>query len=154
MTAIEDRLRRLEDQFAISQLRARYCHLLDDRKWTEFVALFTKDGAFSGLESVRGHAALLEFFTRFGQATPDFWHFCTNETVNLDGDTATGRVTLEYLSAADGISYVSAGHYDDVMQRVDGEWKFKSRTITFYYLSPLSQGWAGRPFPGRQAVTA
>ncbi len=146
---LEDRIRRVEDRQEISQLRARYCHLLDDRQWDDFVALFTEDGAFAGLETVQGHAALREFFPRFAAATPDFWHFCCNETVEIDGDTATGRVTLQYLSAADGVSYVSAGHYDDVLQRVDGRWRFRSRTITFYYLAPLSEGWAGRPFPGR-----
>ena len=65
---------------------------------------------------------------------------------------ATGRVTLEYLSATDGVSYVSAGHYDDVMRKIGGQWRFASRKITFYYLSPLTQGWSGRPFPGRAKV--
>jgi len=147
---LEDRIRRLEDEQAIAQLRGRYCHLLDDRLLDDFVALFTEDGQFSGLESVQGRPALREFFGRFAATTPEYYHFCTNGTVTVEGDTATGRITLEYLSAVDGISYVSAGHYDDVMQRVDGRWLFRSRTITFYYLAPLSEGWAGRPFPGRE----
>ena len=146
---LEDRIRRIEDEQAIAQLRARYCHLLDDRHLDEFVALFTEDGLFSGLETVRGHVALREFFGRFAAATSEYYHFCTNGTVTINGDSATGRITLEYLSAIDGISYVSAGHYDDVMQRVQGRWLFRSRTITFYYLAPLSEGWAGRPFPNR-----
>ncbi len=147
---LEDRIRRIEDQQAIAQLRARYCHLLDDRQWDDFVALFDEDGLFSGLETVRGRKALRAFFERFAAATPEYYHFCTNGSADIDGDRATGRITLEYLSAVDGVSYVSAGHYDDVMQRVDGRWLFQSRTITFYYLAPLAQGWAGRPFPGRQ----
>ncbi len=147
---LEDRIRRLEDEQAIAQLRARYCHLLDDRHWDEFVELFTEDGRFSGLETVQGRPALRAFFERFAAATPEYYHFCTNATVELAGDTATGRITLEYLSAVNGVSYVSAGHYDDVLQRVGGRWLFESRTITFYYLAPLTEGWAGRPFPGRQ----
>ena len=147
---LEDRIRRLEDQQAIAQLRAQYCHLLDDRQWDGFVALFAEDGLFSGLETVQGRKALRAFFERFAAATPEYYHFCTNGTVEIDGDRATGRITLEYLSAVDSVSYVSAGHYDDVLHRVDGRWLFQSRTITFYYLAPLAQGWAGRPFPGRQ----
>jgi len=151
--ALERRLRRIEDELAIGQLRARYCHLLDDRKWPEFVDLFTEDGLFCGLKEVQGRDALLRFFQDFAEATEDFWHFCTNGTVEIEGDTARGRISLEYLSVTDGVSYVSAGHYDDVMVRVDGRWRFRSRHITFYFLTPLSEGWAGRPFPGRRAAS-
>jgi hypothetical protein len=52
-----------------------------------------------------------------------------------------------------GQSYVSAGHYDDTLVRVDGQWKFAVRLLTFYFLSPLSEGFAGRPFPGRSAAS-
>ncbi|KAA2212342.1 nuclear transport factor 2 family protein [Teichococcus oryzae] len=150
MASLEQRIQRIEDELAIGQLRARYCHLLDDRDWPAFVELFTPDGVFQGLEAVRGHAALMEFFSqRVPKLAEDFWHFCTNGTVEIDGDTARGRITLEYLSATNGVSHVSAGHYDDVMVRQGGRWRFQSRVITFYYLAPLSQGWAGRPFPGR-----
>ncbi|RKK05245.1 nuclear transport factor 2 family protein [Pseudoroseomonas wenyumeiae] len=150
MTSLEQRIQRIEDELAIGQLRARYCHLLDDRNWPAFIDLFTEDGVFQGLDAVRGHAALMDFFSRrVPELTEDFWHFCTNGTVEIEGDAAKGRITLEYLSVTDGVSYVSAGHYDDVMVRRDGRWRFQSRVITFYYLAPLSQGWAGRPFPGR-----
>lgn len=153
MTSIEERLRRVEDQLEIAQLRASYCHLLDERRWDEFVALFTPDGVFEGLEAVSGHEALHAFFSqRVPKLAEDFWHFCTNGTVELDGDVATGRISMEYLSVTDGVSFVSAGHYDDMMRRVDGRWRFASRKITFYFLSPLSEGWAGRPFPVRGAA--
>ncbi len=150
MKTIEERLKLVEDQLEIAQLRAHYCHLLDERRWDEFIALFTPDGVFEGLEAVCGHAALHAFFSeRVPKLAEDFWHFCTNGTVEVDGDVATGRISMEYLSVTNGVSFVSAGHYDDVMHRVDGRWRFASRKITFYFLSPLSEGWAGRPFPGR-----
>lgn len=146
MSTIEERLQRVEDQLEIGQLRAHYCHLLDEQRWDEFVDLFTEDGSFKGLAEVKGREALLSFF---GKTVPTlgegFWHFCTNGTVDLDRDTATGRISMEYLSVKNGISYVSAGHYDDVMVRVGGRWKFKSRAITFYYFAPLSEGFVGRP---------
>ena len=67
--------------------------------------------------------------------------------MEIDGDRATGRITLEYLSVIGGVSYAAAGHYDDVMERVDGSWRFRSRVITFYYFAPLREGWTGRPMP-------
>lgn len=143
---LEERLRRVEDELAIGQLRARYCHLLDDGDWPAFVDLFTEDGIFQGLKAVQGREALLQFFgTDFPKTTERFWHFCTNGTVEIDGDRATGRITLEYLSIIRGVSHAAAGHYDDVMERVDGRWRFRSRIITFYYFAPLSEGWTGRP---------
>lgn len=147
MTDIEARLRAVEDQLAIADLRARYCHLLDGRRWEEFVGLFTPEGVFDGLSAVRGRAALLEFFGRQVPAmTEEFWHFCSNGTVELDGDRATGRISMEYLSVMNGVSYISAGHYEDEMVRQDGAWRFAARRITFYFLAPLHEGWAGRPF--------
>ena len=145
---LEERLRRVEDELAIGRLRARYCHLLDDRDWPAFVDLFTEDGVFRGLKAVQGRDALLRFFgTDFPETTERFWHFCTNGTVEIDGDRATGRITLEYLSVVGDVSHAAAGHYDDVMQRVDGRWRFRSRAITFYYFAPLGEGWTGRPMP-------
>ena len=121
MTTTDERLRRIEDRLEIADLRARYCHLLDDRRWPEFVDLFTEDGVFSGLESVRGREEIRAFFTeRVPKLAEAFWHFCTDGTIELDGDEARGRISLQYLSIKGGVSYVSAGHYDDTFRRVDG----------------------------------
>jgi hypothetical protein len=146
----EERLRQVEDRLEIQDLRGRYCQLLDDRKWDDFVLLFTADGLFQGLDTVRGRANLRKFFgEQFPQMADDFYHFCSNGTIQVNGDAATGRISLQYLSVIKGASYVSAGHYDDTFARVDGRWLFASRILTFYFLSPLNEGWAGRPFPGR-----
>ena len=145
--SVEERLKLVEDQLEIQQVRARYCHFMDDRKWDDFVLLFTEDGLFQGLEAVRGRANLRKFFGEtFPAMAEDFYHFCSNGTVTVDGDTAKGRITLQYLSVVNGQSYVSAGHYDDALVRVDGQWKFAARLLTFYFLSPLSEGWRGARF--------
>lgn len=145
---LEARIVRMEDELAIGQLRARYCHLLDDMDWPAFIALFTPDGEFEGLSKVKGQEALMRFFSQdVPKIAERFWHFCTNGTVEIDGSRATGRISMEYISTTQGRSYVSAGHYDDVMVKVDGAWKFASRKITFYFYSPLSEGFTGSP-PG------
>lgn len=146
MTTIEQRIQRLEDIDAINQLRAHYCHLLDERDWDAFIDLFTPDGTFKGLAEANGHDELRIFF---GETVPrlgeGFWHFCTNGTVDVHGDTATGRISMEYLSVKGGASYVSAGHYDDHLVRVGDQWRFKARHLTFYYFAPLEKGFIGRP---------
>lgn len=143
---LETRLTRIEDELAIGQLRARYCHLLDDMQWEEFVDLFTEDGEFDGLSKVQGRDALMRFFSHdVPKIAERFWHFCTNGTVEINADMAVGRISMEYISTTNGVSYVSAGHYDDVMLKEGGRWKFKSRKITFYFYSPLSEGFTGAP---------
>lgn len=142
--SIESRIQRIEDELEIGQLRARYCHLLDDMQWEPFIDLFTDDGVFEGLNRVQGKKELMKFFSQdVPKVAERFWHFCTNGTIDIDGDVATGRISMEYVSITNGVSYVSAGHYDDVCVREDGRWKFKSRKITFYFYSPLSEGFTG-----------
>lgn len=146
MQDLEARLRRVEDRQEIAELRARYCHVLDGRRWDELAELFTEDGVFDGLARVEGREAIRRFFsTRVPALGEGFWHFCTNGTVDLDGDRAAGRISMEYLSVKDGVSYVSAGHYDDELARVDGRWRFRVRRIEFYYFAPLSEGFVGQP---------
>ncbi len=143
-SSLEQRLQKVEDELEIIRLRARYCHLLDDMQWDDFVDLFTEDGVFEGLSKVSGHQEIMRFFSQdVPKVAEQFWHFCTNGTVQVDGDTATGRISMEYISISNGVSYTSAGHYDDVMVRENGVWKFKSRKITFYFYSPVSEGFTG-----------
>lgn len=146
MNDFEQRLRRIEDRQAIAELRAYYCHVLDDRNWEQLAQLFTEDGEFQGLAHVTGRAAILRFFRdTVSTIAEGFWHFCTNATVSLDGDRATGRISMQYLSVKKGVSYVSAGHYDDELRREGDIWRFRKRKITFYYFAPLSEGFTGRP---------
>lgn len=143
---IETRLKALEDRAEIADLRARYCHVLDHRDWDALTEMFTEDGEFNGLAHARGRDEILEFFSGFVDGMAEgFWHFCTNATIELDGDRATGRTSMQYLSVKQGVSYVSAGHYDDRLERVEGAWKFRERKITFYYFAPLSEGFVGKP---------
>ncbi|MBB1492318.1 nuclear transport factor 2 family protein [Paracoccus sp. MC1854] len=146
MNDLDARLRAVEDRQAISELRAHYCHVLDARDWDALATLFTADGEFQGLAHVTGRDAIHRFFsTTVDRLAEGFWHFCTNATVQLDGDTATGRISMQYLSVKKGVSYVSAGHYDDELRREDGLWRFRKRQITFYYHAPLSEGFVGSP---------
>lgn len=145
-TDIETRLKAIEDRTEIAELRARYCHVLDHRDWDTLANMFTEDGEFNGLAHAKGRAEIHQFFSGFvNDMAEGFWHFCTNPTIDLDGDSATGRISMQYLSLKKGVSYVSAGHYDDRFQRVDGTWKFRERKITFYYHAPLSEGFVGKP---------
>ncbi|MDQ3157456.1 MAG: nuclear transport factor 2 family protein [Actinomycetota bacterium] len=144
---LEARVRRLEDMHDIGQLRARYCQYLDDGRWDDLVELFTPEGAFVGLSTVRGRAELRNFFAELHVGPLQaWWHFSSNETIDLDGDVATGQTWLDQPCVVDGEAHIAAGRYADRLRRCDdGRWRFEERQVSFFFWSPAEAGWS----PGR-----
>ena len=143
MTKIDDlatRIARIEDRIAISELRARYSFLVDHGKGREAVDLFTDDGEFHGpIRSYRGRDEQIAHYE--SHVLSGTWHFICNEIIDIDGDDATGKCYCEMPCVFKDESYVCACQYDDVLVKQQGTWKFKSRTVTFYYFVPLKEGW-------------
>lgn len=156
MTDIEARIRALEDRAEIAELRARYCAYLDAHDWDALVQLYTEDGEFHGMGVAKGRNELRAFYARVSHEAFDaFWHFSSNETIELDGDRATGETYLNQPSVIDGVAYACAGRYRDEFVRQEGRWLFARRRVSFFYFAPLAEGWApGRIVPNnaRQAA--
>ena len=153
---LEARISRLEDLHEIAQLRARYCHYLDDGRWDDLVELFTEDGSFVGLSTATGRDQLRTFFAGLQQgALQAWWHFSSNETIDLDGDRATGETWLDQPCVVDGQAHIAAGRYADRMTRcTDGRWRFEERKVSFFFWSPVDQGWAPGEFSYAPASAA
>ncbi|MFE1082680.1 nuclear transport factor 2 family protein [Brevibacterium sediminis] len=152
---LEERITRLEDIHEIGQLRARYCQALDDGRWEDLADTFTEDGAFVGLSTARGRAEMLEFFPQLNSSTvTSWWHFSSNETVELDGDTAAGTTWLLQPCVVDGESQIAAGRYEDTMVRTAHGWRFQERRVSFFFWSSLESGWDAARFSFPPAVDA
>lgn len=145
------RIKAIEDRQAIEQLlMGDYPRALDSANWAAYGALFAKDGELvmqGGATKRTGPAAITEFFTKLpafgGQAapttpsacpvppgTPRTMHVVTNLSLHIDGDTATDQAYWETIATRDCKSVVAgAGHYEDVLRREDGKWKFAKREI-------------------------
>jgi ketosteroid isomerase-like protein len=55
---------------------------------------------------------------------------CVPCMIAIDGDTATARVqTQEILKAKDAKARHVGGLYEDALRKIDGEWRFTSRTF-------------------------
>jgi hypothetical protein len=137
------RVQRLEDLHALQQLRAQYCQALDDGRWDELAELFTPEGAFVGLSTARGRSELRSFFADLqnGPLTA-WWHFSSNETLELSGDLAAGETWLLQPCVVDGRSQLAAGRYTDRMIRCDdGRWRFEERKVRFFWWVDLDHGW-------------
>lgn len=154
--SVSARVQRLEDLHELQQLRANYCQHLDSGRWDELVELFTQDGAFVGLSTARGREDLRSFFSELQQGPLSaWWHFSSNETLEVDGDRATGQTWLLQPCVVEGESQLAAGRYVDQMVRCsDGRWRFEERRVLFFWWSDLQTGWEPGTFVWPPALAA
>jgi hypothetical protein len=75
--------------------------------------------------------------------------FFTNHVIRIQGDHATATCSLENRATRADQSLIGAGRLHDECQKVNGEWKFKSRRVEMFYFVPLSEGWAKATEPGK-----
>jgi ketosteroid isomerase-like protein len=136
-------IRRLADLEAIRDLARRYAHCVWQRDVKGAIDLFTDDGVMDTGDrpAIRGRAALLEAYQAMvgGAELHPFVH---NHVVELEGDRATGTCYLDLRATLEGRSMIGSGWYDDEYARVEGGWRFRSRTLRMVYLVPLREGWA------------
>lgn len=129
------RLQRLEDLAEIERLFYEYRRHLDARDMYSYSRLFCRDGEWTGRTGSAvgpdGIQAMLEANLAPNPAPPGAtsWHIVSNPLIDLDGDGATASTTWALIRRADGDEpkVVLLGHYDDVLAREDGHWRFKRR---------------------------
>ncbi len=166
MSAVEERIeaeeikglravvQELKDIEEIKQLKARYCYLVDERRWDELAELWTEDavahygfwGDFSGKEEI-----MEKFFRGMVEPAASFFvHMVHNPVIKVQGDFATGSwyLTAQSTSTFTGTNQAVwvMGRYDDEYQRVGGAWKIKVLNFEFKYFTPYEEGWAKTPF--------
>ncbi len=128
----------IRDRFAICELKARYCRLLDTKQWEAWAQLFTEDyvldvSAAGGGPPIEGRdAAMASVFGSIGDAvTAHQVHF---PEITLNGDEARAIFPMQdrvifgpgkTLAAITGF-----GHYHDNLVRRDGTWKIARLKLT------------------------
>jgi hypothetical protein len=142
-SAVERRLALLEDRFALAELRTLFCQYTDEQRWDDLVSLFAEDGVLEIRDAVEGRAAIREFVGHLPEVWQFWWHFISNETAEIEGDSAEGVSYFNAPFAMDGASMNALGRYDDSFVRVDGEWKFSRRVLSFAVSAPVADGWTG-----------
>jgi hypothetical protein len=139
--SLEQRIALLEDRAAISELLARFCLLADQRRWRELVELYTVDGIFDVQGPVQGREAILETVSHLPDVWDHWFHFVSNEIIEVSGDGATAVSYFNAPFVAGGQSFNALGRYDDALERVDGVWQFSRRVLSFSVNAPVSEGW-------------
>ena len=133
-----------EDRREISDVLVRYATGIDRRDWPLLRSVFTEDceldygeiGAFVGVDAV------VQFMADTHLWAGHTLHRITNQSVEVDGDTATARAYVDALiMAQDNASGVDAvGFYDDELVRTDTGWRIRRRRFTTVLMRTVHPG--------------
>jgi hypothetical protein len=122
----------LDDRLAILALMVRYNHAVDSGDGAAFAECWTDDGRFQGSTArAEGREELLALPPMLRARTPLTRHWNSNVVIEGDGDEARTSVYVLVVDVGEpGPTLRSSGIYSDTLRRVDGEWRFVTRTVT------------------------
>jgi len=130
---LETIVNELADREAIRALPQRYCDCVWRGDVAGVVDLFAEYGSFSisgGGRKRRAHGRS-ELLKTYGSdlSTIKPRPYIHNHVIELKGNRASGRCYLEVRNAADNMSLMGTGYYNDEYVKVGEEWKFQSRSF-------------------------
>ena len=148
---LEEMVQELWNREKIKELTYEYGLAIEAQDEERMANLFTEDGSvdFSSLGRgvITGKRALKEFYR--GTWPLRVKPFFTNHVLRIEGNRATGVCSLENRATRADQSLIGAGRLYDEYEKVNDEWKFKSRRVEMFYFVPLSEGWASSKEPGK-----
>ncbi|HKD68026.1 MAG TPA: nuclear transport factor 2 family protein [Candidatus Binataceae bacterium] len=148
-SALEKRVRLLEDIEEISKLKARYCNYVDggwDRPTHDYdgvASIFVEDGVWEAVPTIRAETreGIRDYFKQAQNISLAF-HRISNPIIEVDGDQATGNWhVLVALTQPNGRAVWIGGIYNDDFVRTPEGWKFQKLGFTFAFNVPYEKGW-------------
>lgn|ERR1043166_1626586 len=133
-----------EDQLAILELLSRYNQAVGEGDPEGVAACFTEDGYVNGKNGFsKGHEQLRKIGL-LATAERQLRHIVNNSIIRARtgmSDTADVKSHLLYFEVTSaGIELKASGIYTDVVVKIDGEWKFRSRVMT----PTIGKTWPGQ----------
>ncbi len=131
---------------AIRDLANRYAHHVWRKEIGAIVDLFAEDGALEtpALPPIRGRHALLDAYRRMFEED-EFYPFVHNHVIDLDGEVAGGTCYIDLRAVMRGERLSAWGYYDDRYIRIDGSWKFTTRSVNMSTYVRLGEPLAENP---------
>jgi ketosteroid isomerase-like protein len=130
----------MTDQEAIRRVLAEFIQLRDDKRFAEWVDLFTEDATFEyGSHHLVGRSAIRENVQALLRNDKGK-HLCVNSVIDVSGDTAS--VSSDFVkvdpiddgAGATGYGIGTMGRYEDHFVRQGGGWKIARRRV--HIMSP------------------
>lgn len=125
----------MSDEERIRRVLAEFIQLRDDKRFAEWVHLFTEDATFEyGSHHLVGRTAILENVEALLRHDKGK-HLCVNSIIDVSGGSAS--VTSDFLkvnpiedgNGASGYGIGTTGRYEDHFVRRAGEWKIATRRV-------------------------
>jgi ketosteroid isomerase-like protein len=147
---LKDILEELKDIKEIKKLKARYCYVLDERRWDELLEVWAEDAVveFGAWGVFKGKEAIDKFYKASSASLSFVVHIAHNPIIEVRGDSASGQwyLTSQVTVAATNQAAWIMGRYHDQYQREGNQWKIKSMKLDLKYHTPYGEGWAKTPF--------
>ena len=128
----------IEDQMALKRLVDTFSNLADVKDVAAQLDLFTDDAevvskAGEQVFASKGKKEIGEAFTGFLALFDVVYHLNGQQTVDIDGDTATG-ISYCYVTLIGGSKKQQSGvRYHDTYVKQDGRWLIKKRESDFMF---------------------
>ena len=122
------------DEECIRQVLARFVQLRDDKRFAEWIELFTEDGTFEyGSNRLVGRSKIrqnVEALLREDRGK----HLCMNSVIDITGDAAEVSSDFVKIDPSDGTGSSRyqigvMGRYRDHFVRREGAWRIASRKV-------------------------
>jgi hypothetical protein len=135
---LADRIRRLEDRAAITELAVQYCLAIDDSDYAGMVDLYTEKATLG--ETV-GRQEVVDVLRSIRSGYGRTIHVPEAHTITFtDADHATGVVLSHAELDIQGQTiHTFIRYYDDYERGTDGAWRFANRTLKVAYALPTAE---------------
>ncbi|MCW2530059.1 MAG: nuclear transport factor 2 family protein [Pseudonocardiales bacterium] len=143
---LETRVANLEAKEEVRAFIATYCAACDKMTETEALAdLFWDNAVLRNPAGTHdGRQAIFNYYNGFFNGEGKFSrHHVLNQVITiLEPDVARHEAYFVAIQGRDGESKIVYGHYDDVVVRDNGEWRFRDKVNDIVGATSLEAGWA------------
>ena len=140
----------MNDQQEITELLAHYADAVNRRDLEAWTKVWSEDGIYTlnGASKRVGRDAIVALYEKAMAMVESMLQVVHNGTVEVDGDSATGRwYVSEHHGLGDGKSVYVIGVYQDRYIRTADGWKFAERHFDQLYLENRNGDLSGTTFP-------
>jgi hypothetical protein len=125
----------LLDIEAIKRLKSRYCRYLDAKDWATWRTLFTddfvSDTSRAGGKVIAGADDFVAFTRKSLRDQPTVHQVHAPDIELTSPTTATGVWALEdVVRFGPGVNLRGYGHYTETYEKIGGDWRIKTSTLT------------------------
>jgi len=137
----------VEDRQEVSEVLYRYCFAVDTGSVEDVMKLFTEDCDLQIVPGKlhSGREAVWKWYdTLTSKRMEVLRHLAHNQIIDLADQGVISRSYWDAVGDLNGESMIAAGFYEDLLRKIQGQWKIVKKIIRIDYMVPLSEGWGGQ----------